>query len=116
MRMQAIFNGTVIAESDDTIVVEGNHYFPDDSLSAEYVQPSSTNTVCGWKGTASYYDVLVDGVDGKDAAWYYPKPSRLARRVKDRVAFWRGVEVRPAPAQGSTTEPKSFDAPEGATC
>jgi uncharacterized protein (DUF427 family) len=114
--MQAIFNGTVIAESDDTIVVEGNHYFPGDSLSAKHVQPSSTNTVCAWKGTASYYDVHVDGVDSKDAVWYYPKPSPLARRVKDRVAFWRGVEVRPAPAQASTTEPRSLDAPEGATC
>lgn len=116
MRMQAIFNGTVIAESDDTIVVEGNHYFPSDSLRADYVQPSSTQTVCAWKGTASYYDVDVDGVVTKDAVWYYPKPSMLARRVKDRVAFWRGVEVRPASDQGSTDEPESFNAPEGATC
>jgi len=116
MRMQAIFNGTVIAESDDTIIVEGNHYFPSDSLSAEYVEPSSTQTVCGWKGTASYYDVRVDDADSKDAVWYYPTPSALARKVKDRVAFWRGVEVRPAAAQASATEPESFDAPEGATC
>ena len=116
MRMQAIFNGTVIAESDDTIVVEGNHYFPSDSLRAEYVEPSSTHTLCAWKGTASYYDVRVDDVGSKDAAWYYPKPSLLARRVKDRVAFWRGVEVRPAPHQESAPESESFDAPEGATC
>jgi uncharacterized protein (DUF427 family) len=116
MTMQAIFNGTVIAESDDTIVVEGNHYFPSDSLRAEYVQPSSTHTVCAWKGTASYYDVAVDGVTSKDAVWYYPNPSVLARRVKDRVAFWRGVEVRPASDHGSTKEPKPFEAPEGAAC
>jgi len=116
MRMQAIFNGTVIAESDDTIVVEGNHYFPSDSLRGDHVQPSSTHTVCAWKGTASYYDVDVDGAVSKDAVWYYPKPSLLARRVKDRVAFWRGVEVRPASGQVPTNEPESFSAPEGATC
>lgn len=116
MRMQAIFNGTVIADSDDTIVVEGNHYFPSDSLRPDYVQPSSTHTVCAWKGTASYYDVDVDGVISKDAAWFYPKPSLLARRVKDRVAFWRGVEVRPASDHLPTDEPESFNAPEGATC
>jgi len=116
MRMQAIFNGTVIAESDDTIVVEGNHYFPNDSLRADHVEPSSTRTLCAWKGTASYYDVRVDGVGSKDAVWYYAKPSPLARRVKDRVAFWRGVEVRPAPDQGAAMEPESFEAPEGATC
>jgi len=116
MRMQAIFNGTVIAESDDTIVVEGNHYFPSDSLQAGYVEPSATQTVCAWKGTASYYDVRVDDSASKDAAWYYPEPSELAHKVKDRVAFWRGVEVRPAPEQVSATEPESFDAPEGATC
>ena len=116
MNMQATFNGTVIAESDDTIVVEGNHYFPSDSLRTEYVQPSSTHTVCAWKGTASYYDVEVDGVGSKDAVWYYPKPSLLARRVKDRVAFWHGVEVRSAATQASGVQPKSFEAPEGATC
>ena len=116
MRMQAIFNGTVIAESDDTIVVEGNHYFPSDSLRTDYVEPSSTHTLCAWKGTASYYNVHVDDAGSKDAVWYYPKPSLLARRVKDRVAFWRGVEVRPAPNQESVMEPEPFDAPEGATC
>lgn len=116
MRMQAIFNGTVIAESDDTIVVEGNHYFPSDSLRTDYVEPSSTHTSCAWKGTASYYDVRVDDAGSKDAVWYYPKPSPLARRVKDRVAFWRGVEVLPAPDQGAVIEPESFEAPEGATC
>jgi uncharacterized protein (DUF427 family) len=96
MRMQAVFNGTVIAESDDTVVVEGNHYFPQESLREEYFASSGTHSVCPWKGLASYYTVDVDGVASKDAAWYYPKPSFLARRVKGRVAFWRGVQVVPA--------------------
>ena len=111
--MQAVFNGTVIAESDDTIVVEGNHYFPADSLQREFVEPSATHTVCGWKGTASYYDVHVDGKTAKDGVWYYPDPSVMARKVRDRVAFWKGVEVRVAKAG---EQPASFDAPEGATC
>ena len=97
MRLQAVFNGAVIAESDDTIVVEGNHYFPEDSLNREFLAPTSTRTLCPWKGVASYYAVDVDGVASRDAAWYYPKPSPLARKVKGRVAFWRGVEVRRAP-------------------
>lgn len=97
MRMQALFNGVVIADSDVTVVVEGNHYFPAESLNHEYVVSTSTHTICPWKGMASYYTVDVDGVASTDAAWYYPKPSPLARRVKGRVAFWRGVEVRRAP-------------------
>ena len=116
MRMQAVFNGTVIAESDDTIVVEGNHYFPEASLRREYVEPSGTHTLCPWKGVASYYSVNVEGVASKDAVWYYPKPSVLARKVKDRVAFWHGVEVHPAPHQHSGQEPQSFETPDGATC
>lgn len=115
-KMQAVFNGTVIAESDDTIVVEGNHYFPAYSLKSEYVEATDTHTLCAWKGMASYYTVNVDGVANKDAVWYYPKPTPLARKVKDRVAFWRGVEVRPAPKQTAGDDPESFDAPEGATC
>ena len=111
--MQAIFNGTVIAESDDTVVVEGNHYFPASSLRTEFVQPSDTHTVCGWKGVASYYDVQVDGVTSKDAVWYYPKPSVMARKVKDRVAFWKGVEVR---FGADENQSETFDAPEGAAC
>lgn len=111
--MQAVFNGTVIAESDDTIVVEGNHYFPADALRREFVTSSDTHTVCHWKGTASYYDVHVDGASAKDSVWYYPSPSVLARKVKDRVAFWKGVEVRVG-ALGN--EPESFDAPDGAYC
>jgi uncharacterized protein (DUF427 family) len=111
--MQAVFNGTVIAESDDTIVVEGNHYFPMESLGAQFIQPSASHTVCGWKGTASYYDVHVDDEVAKDGAWYYPTPSLMARKVKDRVAFWKGVTVRAgAPVQ----EPASFDAPNGSYC
>lgn len=114
--MQAVFNGTVIAESDDTVVVEGNHYFPASSLRTEYVEPTDTHTRCAWKGIASYYSVTVGDVSGKDAAWHYPEPSRMAEAVKGRVAFWRGVEVRPAPGQLPGEEPGSFDAPAGATC
>ncbi len=96
MRMQAVFNGTVIAESDETVVVEGNHYFPIESANSDYFQPSGTHTVCPWKGIASYYTVSVDGQDATDAAWYYPTPSDAAKQITDRVAFWHGVEVRPA--------------------
>ena len=95
MRMQAVFNGTVIAESDDTVVVEGNHYFPVESLRKDLLRPSGTRTLCPWKGLASYYTLDVDGVTSPDAAWHYPKPSPLARKVKGRVAFWRGVDVVP---------------------
>jgi uncharacterized protein (DUF427 family) len=97
MRMQAVFNGTVIAESDDIVMVEGNHYFPETSLRPEHFASTDTHTLCPWKGKASYYTVEVDGVSSRDAAWYYPKPSILARKVKGRVAFWRGVDVVPAP-------------------
>lgn len=91
--MKALWNGETIAESNDTVVIEGNHYFPADSLKEEYFKPSSTNTVCPWKGTASYYTLEVNGKENKDAAWYYPQPSELAKGIKGRVAFWRGVEV-----------------------
>lgn len=91
--MKAIWNGAVIAESDDTVVVENNHYFPAASLKREHVQPSGTHTYCGWKGQASYYDVVVDGKVNSDACWYYPDPMKGAEAVKDRVAFWRGVTV-----------------------
>jgi uncharacterized protein (DUF427 family) len=94
MTVRAVWNGTVIAESDDTVVVEGNHYFPAGALRREYFSDSSTRTVCPWKGLASYYTVTVDGVSNPDAAWFYPHPSPLARKVKNRVAFWRGVQVR----------------------
>jgi len=91
--MKAIWNNKLLAESDDTIVIEGNHYFPADSLNKEYFQNSDTNTVCPWKGTASYYDINVDGEVNSDAAWYYPKVSDLAKGIEGRIAFWKGVEV-----------------------
>lgn len=92
--MKAVWNGTVIAESDDTKVVEGNHYFPADSVKREFFEPSQTNTVCGWKGTASYYTLAVDGKRNPDAAWYYPDPKDAAKEIAGHVAFWKGVEVR----------------------
>lgn len=90
---KAIWNGAVLAESDTCEVVEGNQYFPPDSINRVYFQPSNTHTVCPWKGTASYYDVVVDGHINKDAAWYYPNPKEAARQIKDHVAFWHGVQV-----------------------
>jgi len=100
MKMQAVFQDTVIAESEDTVVVEGNHYFPQDSLRREHFQPSSTTSICPWKGEASYYSVEVGGAVSADAAWTYLTPSEKAREIKDHVAFWKGVEVRPAPSDG----------------
>jgi uncharacterized protein (DUF427 family) len=90
---RATWNGTVIADSDATVVVEGNHYFPLASVRADVLRPSDTHTVCPWKGTASYYTVEVDGQSNVDAAWYYPTPKDAAREITDRVAFWHGVEV-----------------------
>lgn len=89
----ATFNGKTIAQSDDTKVVEGNHYFPPQSVDTRYVRPSDHHTVCGWKGTASYYDVVVDDAVAKDAAWYYPQAKDRAKEIEGYVAFWRGVEV-----------------------
>jgi uncharacterized protein (DUF427 family) len=91
--MKATWKGEVLAESDETVVVEGNHYFPADSIKSENFRESETHTVCHWKGTASYYDVVVGGDVNKDAAWFYPEPKDAAREIKDRVAFWRGVKV-----------------------
>ncbi|WP_102125775.1 DUF427 domain-containing protein [Deinococcus planocerae] len=93
--MKAIWNGQVIAESDDTVIVEGNHYFPRGSVNSVYLRPSATHTVCPWKGTASYHTLEVDGQVNPDAAWFYPEPKEAARMVADRVAFWRGVQVTP---------------------
>ncbi|HVK17365.1 MAG TPA: DUF427 domain-containing protein [Fimbriiglobus sp.] len=90
---RATWNGAVLAESDDTLVVEGNHYFPPESLRREHFKPSDTHTVCGWKGTASYYHVEVGGKRNPDAAWYYPDPLPAAENIADRVAFWKGVKV-----------------------
>jgi uncharacterized protein (DUF427 family) len=91
--MKATWKDTVIAESNETVVVEGNHYFPADSVSREYIEQSSTHTTCPWKGEASYYDVVVNGEKNKDAAWYYPAPKEAAAEIRDRVAFWKGVQV-----------------------
>lgn len=91
--MKAIWNEKVIAESDDTVVIEGNHYFPESSVKKEFLSQSDTETVCHWKGTANYFSLHVDGKENKDAAWYYSKPSELAKGIKGRVAFWKGVQV-----------------------
>jgi uncharacterized protein (DUF427 family) len=90
---KATWNDTVIAESDDIVMVEGNHYFPLDAVRSEYLQPSEFTTVCPWKGTASYYTLAVNGEANPDAAWYYPEPKDAAAQIRDRVAFWRGVTV-----------------------
>ena len=90
---RAIWKGAVLAESDRTQVVEGNHYFPAAAVKREYLRDSATHTICGWKGEASYYDVVVDGEANRDAAWYYPDPKTEAANIKDHVAFWRGVQV-----------------------
>ena len=89
----ASWNGTVIASSDDTVVVEGNHYFPRSSVTGGVLVDSGTTSVCPWKGTASYHSVVVDGQINVDAAWYYPTPKDAAAQIADRVAFWKGVEV-----------------------
>lgn len=90
---KAIWNGTVIAESDETIVVEGNHYFPPESVNKEFLQESERKSVCFWKGTASYFDIQVSGDKNAGAAWYYPQPSDAASKIKDYIAFWHGVKV-----------------------
>jgi uncharacterized protein (DUF427 family) len=90
---RALWNDTLIAESDDTVVVEGNHYFPPESVNSDLLVPSNTHTVCSWKGTASYYTVEVDGKRNIDAAWYYPDPKPEAEKVRGRIAFWKGVTV-----------------------
>jgi uncharacterized protein (DUF427 family) len=91
--MRATWNGEVIAESDDTVVVEGNHYFPADSVRPDVLRPSATTSICPWKGTASYHTISVGGRDNADAAWYYPEPKPEAAQITGRVAFWKGVEV-----------------------
>ena len=91
--MKATWRGVVLAESEETVVVEGNHYFPADSIRREHFRESATNTTCPWKGVASYYDVVVDGETNRDAAWYYPRAKEAAKNIEGRVAFWRGVKV-----------------------
>jgi uncharacterized protein (DUF427 family) len=93
--MKAIWNSAVLADSDQTIVIEGNHYFPPDSVKRQCLEHSDTHTFCPWKGEASYYDVVVNGEINRDAAWYYPEPKPAAAQIKDHVAFWHGVTVEP---------------------
>ena len=93
--VKAVWSGIVLAESDKTIVVEGNHYFPPDSVNREYFKKSKTHTVCPWKGEASYYNLVVDGKTHEDAAWYYPETKKEAEHFKGYIAFWRGVEIQP---------------------
>ncbi|MFS8798971.1 DUF427 domain-containing protein [Synechococcus sp. R60.3] len=92
---RAIWNGVVVAETDRYETVEGNIYFPPESLRREYFQPSSTHTICPWKGEASYYTLVVNGQENKDAAWYYPDPKPAAANIRGYVAFWKGVKVEP---------------------
>jgi uncharacterized protein (DUF427 family) len=91
--MKALWNNQVIAESNDTVVVENNHYFPKESVKAEYLKASDTHSTCPWKGYASYYTLDVDGKQNNDAAWYYPDPKPAAAEIKDHVAFWKGVKI-----------------------
>ena len=91
--MKATWNNAVIAESDDTVIVEGNHYFPFAAVNPTCLKPSDKTTVCSWKGTANYYSIVVDGAENADAAWYYAQPKKAAEAIAGRVAFWRGVEV-----------------------
>ena len=93
--MKAIWKGEIIAQSDETVVVEGNHYFPADSVNKALLRESETHSTCPWKGEASYYDVLVNGEVNRDAAWHYPDPKPAAAQISGHVAFWRGVEVTP---------------------
>lgn len=92
--MKAVWNGQIIAESTDTVVVEGNQYFPAGSVRQEFLRPSDTTSVCPWKGTAHYYTLEVNGQTNPDAVWYYPEPKEAARQIAGRVAFWRGVTVQ----------------------
>jgi uncharacterized protein (DUF427 family) len=91
--MKASWNGAVLAESDDTVVVENNHYFPPESINRDYFADSDTHTTCGWKGEASYKTIEVDGQLNPDAAWYYPQPKEAAAEIKDYFAFWNGVTI-----------------------
>jgi hypothetical protein len=91
--VEARWNGAVIAQSDDTVLVEGNHYFPLDALDSAMLRSSATTSGCPWKGTAHYYTLVVDGAENRDAAWYYPEPREKAAAIKGRVAFWKGVQV-----------------------
>jgi uncharacterized protein (DUF427 family) len=90
---KATWNGTTIAESNQTVIVEGNQYFPPGDVHSEFLKPSETHSICPWKGTASYYTIQVNGESNADAAWYYPDPKSAASQIKDYIAFWKGVRV-----------------------
>ena len=92
--VEARWRDTVIARSEETVIVEGNHYFPREAVDASLLRPSATTSTCPWKGTARYHTIAVDGAENRDAAWYYPDPKSAAAEIKDRIAFWKGVEVR----------------------
>jgi len=104
--LRAVWNGAVLAEAPRTIWLEGNHYFPPESLNRDYFTASRAKSLCPWKGLASYYTVVVDGLANPDAAWYYPHPSPLARKIKNYVAFWNGVQVegQPEPEAGAEAD------------
>jgi uncharacterized protein (DUF427 family) len=106
-----VWNGAVLAESDDVVRLEGNDYFPADSLRGEHFRKSRAHSLCPWKGLASYYDVVVDGAVLPEAAWYYPHPTPLARKIKGRVAFWAGVELEAVPARDSERHDASNSTP-----
>ena len=91
--VKAVWNGAEVAQSDATVVVEGNHYFPKEAVAGHLLKPSQTKTTCPWKGVAHYYSIVVDGAENRDAAWYYPEPKADAAEIKDRIAFWKGVKV-----------------------
>lgn len=90
---KAVWNGVILAESEKTIVVEGNHYFPYHTIRQEYFQPNSSHTICPWKGIASYYDIVVNGQINRGGAWYYPDPKPAALSIKDHIAFWKGIRI-----------------------
>ena len=91
--MKAIWNNEIIAESDKTIIIENNHYFPENSVKKEFLENTNKHSTCPWKGEASYYNVIVNGKTNKNAAWYYPEPKEAAKEIKNHIAFWKGVEI-----------------------
>lgn len=116
--VRARWNRAVIAESDDTVVIEGNHYFPADSVNEGYLVASNTTTACPWKGTASYYSIDVDGQVNRDAAWYYPTPSSAAKGIEGRIAFWHGVKIEhgePTTSRRSTPRPPNDPATQSSS-
>ncbi|MCH7747163.1 MAG: DUF427 domain-containing protein [Acidobacteria bacterium] len=104
--MKALWKGEIIADSEHTVVVEGNHYFPADSVDKKHLEPSPTTSVCPWKGTAHYYSVVVGGEENRDAAWYYPDPKEAAAQIENHIAFWRGVDVREGDEPGEQRTPQ----------